>query len=104
MASDALLAEFPPLAAGGRTGSPTGEAIGHVAEVEIAVDQPRPEVGRPVRIQPGADLVDPRQVGHAGPALVLMIALELPAPAADLAFQEAIDLAQVGQPLGREVD
>jgi hypothetical protein len=60
--------------------------------------------GRTVGVEPGADLVDSGDAAHAGPAFELGVGLQLRLPAAHLAFEEVVELAEIGETLGGVVD
>ena len=69
----------------------------HVRQVKVAVENAGLEARRPMGLQPGRDDVDTRDGRRPWPFGELGVAVQLAAPARDLAFEVALGLAEVGQ-------
>ena len=75
----------------------------HIAEMKITMDQTRADIAGTMRIEPIAHGVHARNL-WAGIACKLAITVELPAPATDLTFRPAVELAKITQPALHMVD
>jgi hypothetical protein len=71
-----------------------------ICQVEVAMDDARPELGRPVRVEPIGDLIDTGDRRRTRPAGQFGIARQLRLPASDLSFEIVVGLPEPIEPGG----